>query len=138
MILLIVLEGVIVDPEQTIRPDLSHPYLHPADSEPTCPRIRVLSGPLEGREYVLEANRSSYSIGRDPQSDIVIDQREVSRRHASIIKTASEYVLADLKSANGVYVNNLRLERSVLNHGDVFQIGSCVFQFHWNRHVRTP
>ena len=120
-----------MDPEQTIRPDFSHPYL--PGSEPTYAKVRVLSGSLEGREYVLTADRYSYSIGRDPQSDIVIDQREVSRQHASIIRMASEYVLVDLKSANGVYVNNLRLERSVLSHGDVFQIGSCVFQFLWAR-----
>lgn len=118
-----------MDPEQTIRPDLSHPYL--PSRKPEFPLLRVLSGPLEGREFDLTADR--YSVGRDPQSDIVIDQREVSRRHAQIARMASEYVLIDLKSANGVYVNNLKLDRAVLSHGDVFQIGSCVFQFIWNR-----
>lgn len=118
-----------MDPEQTIRPDLSHPYL--PSREPKSPLLRVLSGPLEGREFDLTADQ--YSVGRDPQSDIVIDQPEVSRRHAKIVRMASEYVLTDLKSANGVYVNNLKLDRAVLSHGDVFQIGSCVFQFIWNR-----
>jgi pSer/pThr/pTyr-binding forkhead associated (FHA) protein len=118
-----------LDPEQTIRPDFSHPYL--PNQKPQYPLLRVLSGSLEGREFLLTADQ--YSVGRDPQSDIVIDQREVSRRHAEILRTASEYVLTDLKSANGVYVNNLRLDRAVLSHGDVFQIGACVFQFLWNR-----
>lgn len=121
--------GVGLDPEQTIRPDFSHPYL--PSPEPQYPLLRVLSGPLEGREFALTADQ--YSVGRDPQSDIVIDQREVSRRHAEIVRMASEYVLTDLKSANGVYVNNLKLDRAVLSHGDVFQIGACVFQFIWNR-----
>lgn len=118
-----------MDPEQTVRPEFSHPYL--PSQEPKYPLLRVLSGPLEGREYTLSADH--YSVGRDPQSDIVIDQREVSRRHAKIVRMASEYLLTDLKSANGVYVNNLKLDRVVLSHGDVFQIGSCVFQFIWTR-----
>lgn len=118
-----------MDPEQTIRPELSHPYL--PSREPQYPLLRVLSGPLEGREFTLTADQ--YSLGRDPESDIVIDQREVSRRHAEIVRMTSEYLLTDLKSANGVYVNNLKLDRAVLSHGDVFQIGSCVFQFIWNR-----
>lgn len=118
-----------MDPEQTIRPDLARPYL--AGADPRVPALKVLSGPLEGREYRL--TYEIYVIGRDPTSDIVIDQREVSRKHATIVRRASEYLLTDLSSANGVFVNNLKLERSVLAHGDVFQIGSCVFQFVWNR-----
>jgi len=126
--------GAVLDPEQTIHPDFSHPYL--PSREPTHPLLRALSGPLEGREFVLTADQ--YSVGRDSQSDIVIDQREVSRRHAEIARMGSEYVLTDLKSSNGVYVNNLKLDRAVLSHGDVFQIGACVFQFIWNRaHVAT-
>lgn len=123
----------MLDPEQTVRPDFSHPYL--PGRQPACPLLRVLSGPLEGREFPLTSDR--YTVGRDPQSDIVIAQPEVSRHHAEIVRTASEYLLTDIKSANGVYVNNLKLDRAVLHHGDVFQIGSCVFQFVWNR-SETP
>jgi S-DNA-T family DNA segregation ATPase FtsK/SpoIIIE len=119
----------VSDPEQTIRPDFSHPYL--PGRKPTYPLLRVLSGPLEGREFTLTAER--YTVGREAQSDIVIAQPEVSRRHAEIMRMASEYVLIDLKSANGIFVNNLKLDRAVLYHGDAFQIGSCVFQFIWNR-----
>lgn len=118
-----------MDPEQTIRPGASHPYLPPSD--PRVASLKVISGSLSGREYRLTNER--YSIGRDPESDIIIDQQEVSRRHADVIRMASEYVVTDCGSANGVFVNNLRLDRAVLAHGDVFQIGSCVFQFIWNR-----
>jgi pSer/pThr/pTyr-binding forkhead associated (FHA) protein len=125
----------VLDPEQTIRPDGSHPYL--PGREPTLPLARVLSGPLEGREFRLTSDR--YTVGRDPQSDIVIAHHEVSRRHAEIARTASEYLLRDLKGANGVYINTLELDRAVPSHGDVFQIGSCVFQFIWNRReTRIP
>lgn len=118
-----------MDEELTVRPDMARPYL--AGTDPRVPVLKVLSGPLEGREYRL--TNELYVIGRDPESDIVIDQREVSRKHAKIVRMASEYLLTDLSSANGIFVNNLKLERSVLAHGDVFQIGSCVFQFVWDR-----
>ena len=119
-----------MDEELTIRPDMARPYLT-GGVDSRVPALNVLSGPLEGREYRL--TNELYMIGRDPESDIVIDQREVSRKHAKIVRMASEYLLTDLTSANGVYVNNLKLERHVLAHGDVFQIGSCVFQFVWDR-----
>ena len=119
-----------MDEELTIRPDMARPYLT-GGADSRVPALNVLSGPLEGREYRL--TNELYMIGRDPESDIVIDQREVSRKHATIVRMASEYLLTDLSSTNGVYVNNLKLERHVLAHGDVFQIGSCVFQFVWDR-----
>ncbi len=121
------------DPEQTVKPDSTHPYLH--DHGASTPLLRVLHGRLAGREYELTTEDTS--IGRDPQSDIVIDEITVSRHHARIIRKVNEYLLSDLKSANGVFMNNLKIERAVLHSGDVFQIGSCVFQFIWNRST-TP
>lgn len=98
--------------------------------------VRILSGPLEGQEYRLIGRE--YIIGRDPISDIVIEAKDVSRRHAKIEKTGTEYTLSDLGSSNGVYVNNLKLPRAILMSGDMFQIGSCVFQFVWNRTLPPP
>jgi pSer/pThr/pTyr-binding forkhead associated (FHA) protein len=100
------------------------------------PTLKLLSGPLEGREYRLVG--SEYLIGRDHMSDIVIDLKDVSRRHAKIEKSATEYVVCDLGSANGVFVNNLKLPRAVLMNGDVIQIGSCLLQFCWNRPLSPP
>ncbi|HET8760609.1 MAG TPA: FHA domain-containing protein [Nitrospiria bacterium] len=117
------------DTEQIVRPDSSHPYL--PGRQPACPLLRALSGPLEGRESSPTSDR--YTAGRDPQSDIVIAHPEVFRRHAGIARMAREYLPTDRKSANGVYVNNLKLDRAVLHHGDVLQIGSRVVRFVWNR-----
>ena len=114
-----------MDGEQTIHPNVSYPYGPQAN--PGVPVIRVLSGGLNGLEHPL-ANEL-FVIGRDPQSDIVIDAPEVSRRHATITKMAGQYLLTDTASRNGVYVHNMRLERAVLKHGDLFQIGPTVFQF---------
>jgi pSer/pThr/pTyr-binding forkhead associated (FHA) protein len=102
-----------MDPEQTIHFDPALPASNVGDDVPT---LRALSGPLEGREYRLSS--PEYVIGRDPVSDIVIEAKDVSRRHAKIEKTLTEYV-----------VYNLKLPRSILMNGDLVQIGSCVFQF---------
>jgi len=96
-----------------------------------APLLKALSGALEGRTYPL--NEKEYVIGRDPASDIVIDSKDVSRRHAKVEKVGTEYVLCDLGSSNGVFINNLKMPRSVLMNGDLIQIGSCLFQFAWNR-----
>lgn len=115
-----------MDEEKTVHFGASEAALGEA-----LPTLKLLNGPLEGREYRLVG--SEYLIGRDHMSDIVIDLKDVSRRHAKIEKSSTEYVVCDLGSANGVFVNNLKLPRAVLMNGDVIQIGSCLLQFCWNR-----
>ncbi len=117
-----------MDAEKTIQFGVGLPSPTEGDGVPT---LKALSGPLEGREYQL--TEKAYFIGRDPDSDIVIETKDVSRRHAKIERTSTEFVLCDLGSSNGIYINNLKLPRSILMHGDLIQIGSCVFQFSWHR-----
>lgn len=121
-----------MDEEKTIQ---FLPGQSPLDDGSGVPTVRGLSGPLEGQEYRLVGRE--YLIGRDPVCDIVIEAKDVSRRHAKIERASTEYMLCDLGSSNGVYVNNLKLSRAVLMNGDMFQIGSCVFQFVWNRNLPT-
>lgn len=121
-----------MDGEQTIHPNVSYPY--GAQANPGVPVIRVLVGGLNGREYPVV--NELFVIGRDPQSDLVIDSPEASRRHATIATMAGQYLLTDTASRNGVYVHNMRLERAVLKHGDLIQIGPAVLQFIY--HGRPP
>jgi pSer/pThr/pTyr-binding forkhead associated (FHA) protein len=117
------------DEEKTLHPDLAHPYL-PTETQNT-PLIKVYSGPLKGKEYLLA--QQDFIIGRDSGSDIVLEEKLVSRKHAMITRKTCEYVICDLDSTNGIYVNNLKLNKAVLKHGDMFQIGSSLFQFIWQR-----
>lgn len=123
-----------MDAENTIQFGVGLPS--PKDGGDSVPTLKALSGPLEGREYHL--TEKAYFIGRDPESDIVIETKDVSRRHAKIERTLTEFVLCDLGSSNGIYINNLKLPRSILMHGDLIQIGSCVFQFSWHRTLPKP
>lgn len=81
----------------------------------------VRTGPIAGSQFWLGEGR--HSIGRAPESRIVLDDVTVSRRHAEIDATALRYVLRDCGSLNGTYVNGERIEEAVLAHGDDVMIG---------------
>jgi len=62
-------------------------------------------------------------IGRDPQNDLVLDDRRVSRKHAEVRLRLGRYTLYDLQSTNGTYVNGRRVAERVLDDGDKISIG---------------
>jgi serine/threonine protein kinase len=64
------------------------------------------------------------TVGRDRTCSIVLSHPAVSRRHARITMSGSSCVLEDLKSANGTYVNNTRVERVKLKAGDIVRFGA--------------
>ena len=66
----------------------------------------------------------SVMVGRDRTCSIVLSHPAVSRRHARITLSGTSVVLEDLKSANGTYVNNTRIERAKLKAGDVVRFGA--------------
>jgi pSer/pThr/pTyr-binding forkhead associated (FHA) protein len=81
----------------------------------------VRSGPQAGDRVALEGDVTR--LGRHPDSEIMLDDITVSRRHASIDRTAEGYVVSDAGSLNGTYVNQQRIDRAVLHHGDELQVG---------------
>lgn len=68
-------------------------------------------------------------IGRAPEADVRLDSPDVSRKHASLRKMGEKYVLEDLSSANGTYVNNQRIQSTTLNDGDLIEIGKFLLVF---------
>ncbi|MDQ3945073.1 MAG: FHA domain-containing protein [Actinomycetota bacterium] len=89
--------------------------------------LLVRKGPNAGSRYVLDAEVTR--AGRHPDSDIFLDDITVSRRHAEITRRADGYVLRDVGSLNGTYVNRDRVEESKLAHGDELQIGKFKLVF---------
>jgi SARP family transcriptional regulator, regulator of embCAB operon len=70
----------------------------------------------------------STRVGRSPDNDIVLTGGKVGRHHAANIDTGSSFVIADLRSANGVYVRDGRIHTSAtLADGDVIGIGDHKF-----------
>lgn len=68
------------------------------------------------------------TIGRSPKADVVLEDEKASRLHCGIRLVDDEYVLKDLASKNGTYLNNDRVESVPLNAGDRIRVGGTVFQ----------
>ncbi|HEX5035147.1 MAG TPA: FHA domain-containing protein, partial [bacterium] len=86
----------------------------------------LIEGDLDESEFILAENTS---IGRSPSNDIVLKESKVSRQHAAINYIGGNYVLVDLKSSNGVFVNGKKIEEAALRDGDEVSVGSFKFQF---------
>jgi SARP family transcriptional regulator, regulator of embCAB operon len=85
-----------------------------------------------GQWYSLGSSKTR--IGRSPDNDIVLSDAKVSRHHAVIAADAGTFVITDLGSRNGVYVNGDRLDSGVaLNDGDSIGIGDSDLTFEANR-----
>ena len=80
---------------------------------------------LGGKEILrIPLKGPSMTIGRDPQCDLHLDNRALSRRHAQIEKRGAAIWVRDLNSQNGTYVNGNRIaEPLALNGGDVVEVG---------------
>lgn len=82
----------------------------------------VLAGQDIGRTYPIE--KAELQIGRGEQSDIFIDDEDVSRNHAKVEVTADAILLKDLGSTNGTFVNGRKITERKLEDGDRLQIGN--------------
>jgi pSer/pThr/pTyr-binding forkhead associated (FHA) protein len=84
--------------------------------------LLVQRGPDAGARFLLDTD--VVTVGRHPDSDIFLDDISVSRRHATFTRSANGYVISDLGSLNGSYVNRDRIDTDViLSGGDEVQIG---------------
>lgn len=85
-------------------------------------RLVMRSGPSVGKVYPLE--KPELFIGRDLSNDVVINDPEISRRHARLFLQGNGYVLEDLGSTNGSFVNGQRLMGpNLLRPGDTITFG---------------
>jgi pSer/pThr/pTyr-binding forkhead associated (FHA) protein len=82
-------------------------------------------GPTPG--HTIELNTAEFVLGRDPGCEFVINDIEVSRRHARLIAQSGGYVIEDLGSTNGTFVEGERV-RSVrpLKSGENIQLGESI------------
>src|SRR6185295_5502675 len=88
-------------------------------------RLTVRQGPVPGK--VFELAKDVMTIGRDVNNDLVINDSEVSRNHARLTSQSGGYLIEDLASTNGTFVNGQRLiGPKLLNAGDVVGLGETI------------
>jgi hypothetical protein len=88
-------------------------------------QLIMRSGTTPGAAFTLEGDQ--LTIGRDSANEIVINDAEVSRRHARLTFQGGKYVLEDLGSTNGTFVNGQRLAGPrVLKPGEVVSFGEQI------------
>lgn len=113
--------------EASPRPHTVQPTVPP--TQPVAPPVTptawlvIRSGGHGGRQLPLGHSRDNI-IGRDPRKcDIVLDDDAISRQHAKVQYQHGQFVLHDLGSLSGSFINDKRVLRQLLYDGDIIQIG---------------
>lgn len=103
---------------------------HMASAKPSAPArpLAQLVDVVTGDTYELTSARAT--VGRERSvADVVLRDPNVSRRHAELTFTGSDWSIEDLNSTNGTMVNNRRITRCPLRNGDVLTFGLSTFEF---------
>jgi hypothetical protein len=74
-------------------------------------------------------NKDHIVVGREVQCHVMLNDNSVSRQHTSVTRLAEGYLLKDMGSSNGTYVNGHRIQEALLKDGDRISIGDCEFWF---------
>ncbi|HEY8720587.1 FHA domain-containing protein [Pengzhenrongella sp.] len=85
-------------------------------------------GPSAGARFLLDASKTV--AGRSVDADIFLDDVTVSRRHAEFVREGEDFVVRDIGSLNGTYINRQRIDAAVLRAGDEVQIGKYRLTFY--------
>lgn len=86
------------------------------------PALVVRKGPQSGERFYLD--RAKLTVGRDPESDIFLNDMTVSRSHAFLEVADRQVTVRDASSLNGTWVNGICVDAAPLHDGDVLQIGT--------------
>lgn len=101
---------------------------------PATPTLTIVKGPSTGQTFKLVG--PEVSLGRDPNSDVYLNDMTVSRKHARIDVTNVSRGFAsieDLGSLNGTWVDGAIVNKALLKDGSTVQIGTFRMVFHTNR-----
>jgi len=101
--------------------DEDNAVVHAGEIAPGEVMLVVRQGPEIGTRFSLDGDQ--VTVGRVPGNDIQLDDVTVSRQHAVLVRQGAAWLVRDLGSLNGTYVNSERVDESVVQHGDEVQIG---------------
>lgn len=89
-------------------------------------RLTLLGGP---RPQSFPFDGDSLALGRHPRNEVTVEGDKVSAFHARIDRTVKGFVLVDLKSTNGTFVNGARITSAVIKAGDEIRLGPVCLRF---------
>ncbi len=94
-------------------------------------RLNILTGPLRGQKCELQKKGWAQTLGRGTEKvDIRVPDKAISRRHAEFSFRDGQWAVRDLDSANGTFINEIRIgESMLLQHGDQIRFGATVLLF---------
>jgi len=100
------------------------------------PSLVFVSGAHAGQAIALLP--TTLTIGREHDNNIEIKDPEVARYHARILRERDDYVVEDLNSSTGTWVNGERIKRTAITHGDVIRVGQTelALDFEWTTDAR--
>jgi signal transduction histidine kinase len=96
------------------------------------PSLFVIQGRNRGTRYDLASHEGAMSIGREAGNFVQLEDNEVSRRHAEVRRVGESFVVGDLKSSNGTWLNNRKIDRAELSSGDHIQVGRTILVYSRN------
>lgn len=91
------------------------------------PAFTILKGPMAGE--VFKITHFPITIGRDPSCDFFLNDRTVTRKHASLDVIDNEVVITDLNSLNGIWIDGEMRDSATLVDGTIVQIGIFTMAF---------
>src|SRR3990167_2753566 len=90
-------------------------------------QLTVIEGPMRGNKITLNKNRMA--IGKRENNDFILTDKTVSRNHLEIEYTSDSFLLRDLDSTNGTYLNGSRVKEVYLSPGDIIKVGGTSIEF---------
>ncbi|MCE9574479.1 MAG: sigma 54-interacting transcriptional regulator [Deltaproteobacteria bacterium] len=90
-------------------------------------KLVVIKGPQRGTEFVIDGD--VFQVGKAPENDLVISDETVSRVHFAIVRDAKGYLVRDMKSTNGTFLDGAEIKEAYIRAGSVIGAGASELKF---------
>lgn len=99
--------------------------------KPSFPKLTVIKGKSTGKDYWIKQEETS--IGRSPECDLIIDDDNVSRKHARIVHISGTFFIYDNESLNGTLLNGRKIVETQVQSGDIIKLGETELKFEYEK-----
>ena len=113
----------------TARNQTLHASSKPVHAKPSLTGRILQIHPVDLETGLITLGEDPFIVGRDQKCDLTISEQAVSRQHARFERTADGFIVTDLDSTNGTWVNGKRIETQILRSGNRVRIGGRIFKF---------